>query len=396
MQKLLTSAAVVAVVLVFVDPVVAQSGQRGGGQQGEQQRAAAARQNQLVPVATFQQQVTGVTVTEDGRIFVNFPRWTEDVAVSVAEVMKDGSIRPYPSAEWNAWRNARMSEVSPKDHFVCVQSVVADGRGSVWVLDPAAPNTERVVKDGPKLVQIDLASNQVRRVIGFDETVAPQSSYLNDVRFSPDGKWAYITDSGKGAIVVVDLATGQGRRVLDGHPSTQFEKDVTVVVDGRELRRPDGRQPMFNSDGIALERRGEYLYWQALTGKTLYRVPTAALVDAAANPDDVAQLVEKVATTEPVDGLWIDGQNRIYLSSLRDNAVKVLADGRITTLVQDSRLRWPDTFAQGPDGAIYVTASHIQDSPWFHKDWVRKDFALFRIPLQHEATGSTAPAQPRR
>src|SRR3954470_10364738 len=27
-----------------------------------------------------------------------------------------------------------------------------------------------------------------------------------------------------------------------------------------------------------------------------------------------------------------------------------------TTLVQDARLRWPDTFAQGPDGAIYMTA----------------------------------------
>src|SRR3954465_13439081 len=51
-----------------------------------------------------------------------------------------------------------------------------------------------------------------------------------------------------------------------------------------------------------------------------------------------------------------------------------------TTLVQDARLRWPDTFAQGPDGAIYMTASHIQDSPWFHKKgWVRIDFALFRF-----------------
>ena len=396
MQSLLTSAAVVAVVHLFLNPAVAQTGQRQGEPQAGQQRAGAAQQDRLVPVATFTQQVTGVTVSEDGRIFVNFPRWTEDVAVSVAEVMKDGSIRPYPTGEWNAWRNARMTEVSPKDHFVCVQSVVADGRGSVWVLDPAAPNTERVVKDGPKLVQIDLASNQVRRVIRFDETVAPQSSYLNDVRFSPDGKWAYITDSGKGAIVVVDLATGKGRRFLDGHPSTQFEKDVTIVIDGRELRRPDGRQPMFNSDGIALDGRGEYLYWQALTGKTLYRVPTAALVDVNAKADQVAERVETVATTEPVDGLWIDEQNRIYLSSLQDNAVKVLAEGRINTVVQDSRLRWPDTFAQGPDGAIYVTASHIQDSPWFHKDWVRKDFSLFRIGPQQEATGSIAPAQPRR
>ena len=31
----------------------------------------------------------------------------------------------------------------------------------------------------------------------------------------------------------------------------------------------------------------------------------------------------------------------------------------------DARLRWPDTFSEGPDGTIYITASHIQDSPWF-------------------------------
>lgn len=28
-------------------------------------------------------------------------------------------------------------------------------------------------------------------------------------------------------------------------------------------------------------------------------------------------------------------------------------------------LRWPDTLAEGPDGSIYVTASHIQDSALF-------------------------------
>ena len=34
-------------------------------------------------------------------------------------------------------------------------------------------------------------------------------------------------------------------------------------------------------------------------------------------------------------------------------------------LVTDARLRWPDTFAEGPDGAIYITGSHIQDSAFF-------------------------------
>jgi hypothetical protein len=37
-------------------------------------------------------------------------------------------------------------------------------------------------------------------------------------------------------------------------------------------------------------------------------------------------------------------------------------------VVQDERLRWPDTFSQGPDGTIYVTTSHIQDSAFFKPD----------------------------
>ena len=37
-------------------------------------------------LAAFEHQVTGVSVSEDNRIFVNFPRWTEDTPISVAEV----------------------------------------------------------------------------------------------------------------------------------------------------------------------------------------------------------------------------------------------------------------------------------------------------------------------
>jgi pimeloyl-ACP methyl ester carboxylesterase len=95
--------------------------------------------NPLTQVAQFDHQVTGVAVTADGRRFVNFPRWTDDAPISVAEVMKDGSLKPYPDAKWNNWRNARANELPVGDYFVCVQSVVADGHGNLWVLDPGAP-----------------------------------------------------------------------------------------------------------------------------------------------------------------------------------------------------------------------------------------------------------------
>jgi hypothetical protein len=115
-----------------------------------------------------------VTLSRDGRIFINFPRWTEDAPVSVAELAQDGTIKPFPDQDWNAWRNTRKDELSAADHWVCAQSVVADGQGNLWVLDPAAPAQGYVVQGGPKLVRIDLASNMVKQTIAFDDAVAPR------------------------------------------------------------------------------------------------------------------------------------------------------------------------------------------------------------------------------
>jgi sugar lactone lactonase YvrE len=326
-------------------------------------------------VARFEHQVTGVSVSEDNRIFVNFPRWTEDSAVSVAELKADGALLPYPDQEWNAWRNARKDEVSPNDHWVCVQSVVADGRGSLWVLDPAAPAQAHLVSGGAKLVQVDLAGDKVVRTIAFDEDAAPQGSYLNDVRFSSDGKYAYITDSGVvGAILVVDLANDRTVRLLDGHPSTQMKKGLNVTYDGEVLRRPDGRGVEFSADGIELSGDGAWLYWQAIKGDTLYRIPTQVLIERGLKGEDVGDAVEEFGHNGVNDGLLFDrGSNRMFLTSVQDDAIKMRdldegpqAEPRV--VVQDARLRWPDTFTQGPDGTIYVTTSHIQDSSFFEPD----------------------------
>lgn len=336
----------------------------------------------LLQVAGFDQQVTGVAVARDGRMFVNFPRWERDVAISVAEVMKDGRLRPYPDAGWNAWSN--LKPLSVEDHFVCVQSVTIDPQGFLWVLDPAAPGNEFIKPAAVKLVKIDLATDRVVQVIAFDAVAAPQGSYLNDVRVSPDGKYAYLTDSGqRGALLIVEVATGQARRVLDGDPRTQAEPGLVPMADGHELRRPDHRIPAFAADGIALDAKGEWLYWQALVGRTLYRVPTSAML----RPDaDVGAAVEKVGTTNVADGLWMDGQGYLFVTDPAANAVRMRApDGTMTVVAQDVRLRWPDSLAEGADGSIYVTASHIQDMAQFHEKGSaqRGKWGVFRIAPPH-------------
>lgn len=305
-------------------------------------------------------QLTGISVSKAGRVFVNFPRWSSEYLNAVVEVMPDGSAKPFPNEDWNRW------DLTPKtsaNHFVCVQSVVVDGEDALWVVDAAAPMLMSIIPNGPKLVRIDLKTNQVTRVIALDPSVAKTNTYLNDVRFDDQRKFAYITDSGLGGIIVVNLSTGSAHRALDNDPSVLPDQGVKIVIDGKPVLGPTGQTPSFHSDGIALSANGDYLYYQPIASNTLFRVKTDALRNAGAKP-----AVERYATTFPVDGIWMDAKDNIYLSNLQDKAVSRLTpDRKIETLVTDPRLEWPDTFSQGPDGAIYITASHINESPTYNK-----------------------------
>ena len=241
--------------------------------------------SKLTEVGAFpHQQVTGVGVSEKtGRVFVNFPYWSDDYKIAVAELGKDGKLTPFPDAAWNAQKG------DPAKRFVCVQSVVVDDQDHLWVLDPASPKQDGVIPGGAKLVEIDLATNKVIRTIPFSDQVAPRKSYLNDVRFDTANQAAYITESGVGAIIVVNLRTGESRAVLRGHYSTKAEPATDMVIDGiRPIDVKTGAIPNFNADGIALDVSKGILYYHPLTGHALYKVATSDLRNAALSDKDLA------------------------------------------------------------------------------------------------------------
>jgi sugar lactone lactonase YvrE len=265
---------------------------------------------------------------------------------------------------------------------VCVQSVVVDESDTLWALDPAAPMLATPVPGGAKLVGIDLTSDRVARVITFGEDVVRPDSYLNDVRFDLRHNVAYITDSGAGGIVVVDLRSGHARRLLDGHPSVKAQPGVQIVINGKPVFDALGNPPTFNSDGIALSADGAYLYFQPITATSLFRVRTDVLRDPHLDSAGAGAAVERYASTFPVDGLWMDARDRIYLSDITHTAVsRLLPDRTIERLVTDSRLQWPDTFTEGPDGTMYVTASHINESPTYNrgKSVRKRPYSVFRF-----------------
>ncbi|MBL8745308.1 MAG: SMP-30/gluconolactonase/LRE family protein [Phycisphaerae bacterium] len=331
----------------------------------------------LTEVARFEGDVmTGVAVSQRGRVFVSFPNWHAGHRVHVAEVDPlTGEHRPYPDEAWNSWTTDQpvRSGMGP-DQFICVQALRVDDHDRLWVLDAAAPGMMGIAPNArPKLVRFDLESNREDRSFFFDSVAAPPGAYLNDVRFDTDADRAYITDSSLGGLVVLDTATGVYRRTLTGHPSTMADPSIVLMCDGKELRfavGPNaGKVPQVHSNGLALDTKHGYLYWQPMTSRTLYRIPTSLIGDLDATDEQIASGVQTVGLNVATDGMEIDSRGNLYFSDFEHNAVVVrTTGGSVKTLVADPRLAWPTSFAVGPGGTMYVTASQIQRTAWFRAD----------------------------
>jgi sugar lactone lactonase YvrE len=329
---------------------------------------------------------TGVTVSQKGRVFVNYPRWGDPVEFTVAEV-KDGKATAFPP-EINKFDKSR-----PAETLVSVQSVVVDPADRLWLLDTGS--VEFGPPTGPKLVGVDLATNKVFKTIPFPPEVALPTTYLNDIRFDlrkGTAGVAYITDSaqkGLNGIIVVDLGTGKSRRRLNDHSSTKADKDFLPIVEGRPLmERKPGEPPKhmsMGSDGIAIGHDGKHLYYCPLASRHLYRVSTDALLDEKASDEQVGKTVEDLGDRGfASDGLEPDDKGRVYLTDYEHNAIlRRGTDGQYETLVHDPRVLWPDTMSVAADGYLYFTANqlHRQKNYQGGKDLREKPYALFRIKI---------------
>ncbi len=355
--------------------------------------------SEIVEVAAFPEyQVTGVAVSSRGRVFVNFPRWGGAYQMAVGELLADGSLVPYPDAAWNTFNDDPFNPPQG-DVFVCVQSVHVDALDRLWVLDPAAPKLDMVLRHaggGPKLVEIDPASNTVARIIRFDTSIAPERSYLNDVRVDTRTNHAFITDSGLGAIIVVDLSTGASRRVLAGHESTKAAPDFVPIIEGRELRTREGTAPRIHSDGLALDTANNWLYWQSLTDNRLFRISTRLLTSPHSSEWQLEDSVQNMGPSVVTDGMEADRLGNIYFTALEHDAI-VRRDtrGNPLTLARDPRISWPDSLAIGPAGPVppgtpprpekwlYFTTSQIHRTPMFSPDgqWPVEPYRVFRLRL---------------
>jgi len=348
---------------------------------------------ELEPVAYFNGAMpTGVTVSQEGRIFVNFPRWGDKVPFTVSEI-HDGEAVAYPNEAIN-----QSDAVDQASALVSVQSVVVDPADRLWILDTGSPMFKPTEYGGPKLVCVDLTTNQVVKKILFPQDVALPTTYLNDVRFDlrrGSQGMAFITDSaqkGPNGIIVVDLTSGESWRRLHDHPSTKAEelKTFLPIVEGRPFleHQPDGSVKQgagMGSDGIAISSDGARLYYCPLGSRKLYSVSTDRLTNRSLGDREAAStVIDEGDRGGASDGLESDAAGNIYSTNYEHNAIlRRHTDGEWETVTHDPRLLWPDTLSLAANGYLYVTANQLHRQARYHKgsDLRRKPYTLFRVRI---------------
>lgn len=322
-------------------------------------------------------QLTGVAKEEGGRLLVNYPRWSEIYRYAVAEATGDTAVRPYPNDTMNMWKPGQPG----KDKWVCVQSVYFDAGGNLWILDPSAPKLKTIQGAGAKLVKMNKQTNTPERTYSFMGLV-PDSAYVNDVRVDVEKNFAYLTESKGGGIIVVDLASGKMRRTLSTHYSVKSDPAYKYIIDGRELMK-EGKPAKFNSDGIALTPDGAWLYYKPLTDDKLYRIKTEFLRDWNLKDTALNSSVEDLGHFASTDGMIFDQSGNLYFGDPQHyRMLKISPDLKMTTLVEDQRLIWPDSYSIA-DGYLYISCSQIQKQPEYNNGENKRTspYTVYRMKL---------------
>ncbi|BEU27473.1 L-dopachrome tautomerase-related protein [Paraburkholderia sp. 22B1P] len=330
------------------------------------------RQNDLMPW-------NAVVVDPRGRVIVSAPRWTGNRGPAVAIAMDNGELSAYPDVSWNSWKQGDDASHA----FVSVNAIHESGEGEIWVVDTGTPEFGGTpIENGAKIVRIDSRRDRVMRVYPLPSDVLRPHSYIDDIRIN--GKHAYLTDAGEGAILVLNLEDGAVRRLFDGETFVSARPGDKIIVNGKVLRTADGLALRVNADPLELSPDGKYLIFGPLSGP-MSQIETRYLDDGSLGEPLIAHHVTTwFADMPPVGGTAMDANGNFYYTPLADNSLmRRTPDGVISTLVRDERLRWVDAPFLDGKGNIFLPVPQIDGAPAFNdgRSTMKRPFQLYRLNL---------------
>jgi sugar lactone lactonase YvrE len=312
-----------------------------------------ANNNKLNTVAIFDAQHPpgNIAITPSGRKFLSIHGFYGQKQ-KIMELFKDGTTKPYPNEAWAyAYKNGK--------GFYDVLGISVSDDGILWMLDTSDPD------HAGRLVGWDTINEQLDKIIYLAKPTITDTSFLNDLAVDNKNGYIYIADTAQGsqaAIITVNIKTGAARRVLQNSHYTTAE-NIDMVIEGRTIKI-GGQAARLGVNPITLEPNENWLYFGSMSGTSIYRIATSAMIDEDLSSKALEQKVERYGTKPISDGIIVDGGGNVYVTDITNGAIGVVKpSGDYEVLFKDERLVWPDGFSYGADDKIYFTVNELHRSP---------------------------------
>lgn len=308
--------------------------------------------------------VGGITTLPDGQLVINYhPFYDPAQKVGVLNAARDNTT-PYPNADWQSCKRA---DGTQKDPLTCLNWVLGlhtDANGILWLLDSGQAEP-RIT---PKLVGWNTRTQALHRVIPIPAPASILESQHNDFIVDLKRQVIVIADEAvattplgdKAALVMVDLATGQSRRLLQGHDSVMPDPARPITVD-QGLPTAKSIPVFVGVDGIALDKAGEWLYYAPLNKARLYRLRMDDLLNPALSAQQLGERVQTYADKPNTGGLSIDNAGNLYLTEVGERAIGIIPPDTRTyrRFATDPGMVWPDGVVYAQGGYLYTGAAQL-------------------------------------
>lgn len=295
-----------------------------------------------------------LALTANGRLFVSMNPLVSP-PTKVFELNSNGknSAVGYPNVEY---------ATGDDSVFKAVIGIRADSKGNLYLLDMGVK----------QFVIWDTKADKLVKQIPLPKDVVVSTSFLQDFIVDEKHGRLIIADMTQGdlksapipAFIVVDIESGEAKRMAQSHPSMMPE-----VEEG------------FALNPIAIDPLFEYVYFGALNGRTIYRVPAASFN----NEETLKDNIKKFGIKSFSDGIAVDSNENVYITNVEKNEIGVFnkKDGFKTLATLPKGQSWPDGLYIANDGYLYGTVDQLNRTAALNngEDISTGPYLVVRTPL---------------
>ncbi|WP_116769085.1 L-dopachrome tautomerase-related protein [Maribacter litoralis] len=268
-----------------------------------------------------------LALTSNGRLFVSMNPLVSPTT-KVFELNKDGENVAYPNAKYTTGENSILKAVI---------GIRADSQDNLWLLDMGAK----------QFVVWNTKNEELVKTIAIPEAVVKPASFLQDFIIDEKHNRVIIADMTQGdlksapepAFIVIDTESGSAKRMAQSHPSMMPEMEGGFAL-----------------NPIAIDPQNNWVYYGALHGKTMYRVPASSFD----SDEKLVSTIEKFGVKSFSDGMEVDANGNVYVTNVVDGEIGLSTKNEYKTLAKiPEGQTWPDGLYVANDGFIYGTVDQL-------------------------------------